>query len=76
MLAEATWLEIGFLWFQRFKRYGDQWQKGNASMKMHACRELESHVESHSLRRFAVYALVMHANCTSDRLKLTAYPNK
>ena len=35
MLAEATWLEIGFLWFQRFKRYGDQWQKGNASMQMH-----------------------------------------
>jgi hypothetical protein len=35
MLAEATWLEIGFLWFQRFKRYGDQWQKGNASMQVY-----------------------------------------
>jgi len=61
MLAEATWLEIGFLWFQRFKRYGDQWQKGNASMKMQACRELELHVKSHSLQWLVKHASVIEA---------------
>jgi hypothetical protein len=48
MLAEATWLEIGFLWFQRFKRYGDQWQKGNASMGTQACQKLTFDLTYHA----------------------------
>jgi hypothetical protein len=32
-------------------------------MKMYACRELESHVKSHSLQRLVVYAFVIYTNC-------------